>query len=356
MKRQKALLEVTIPVEIAGQSCTVTCDVIEGALLLLLGKKSMNRAGFVIDMKSDRLIAFGQSIALETSTSGHYSLPITKNISKVVSSFISDNDKLHETDILKLHKQFGHCTTAALTKLLKEAGQVVDIRDIETVVSACNICKRTAKKPLKPVVALAQSTKFNECIAMDLHQIEPGLYYRHMICLFAKYSVVVIIRSKEATVFAASFLRYWVSVFGPPENAIFSDNGGEVSNDIIRSFCEKFNLSVKTTAAYPPFSNGVCEWHNSTLTHIFNKVRLEYPNLDLDTCLAYCCYAKNSLYSNVGFTPFQIVMGKSAAIPTIIDNKPPALEGTCMSEIVADHISLLHRTRVEYLKTESCGY
>ena len=47
-------------------------------------------------------------------------------------------------------------------------------------------------------------------------------------------------------------------------------------------------------------------------------------------------------------------MGRSPLIPVNIDNKLPALEGYALSQTVADHIVLLHKTRIEYLKSESC--
>ena len=149
-------------------------------------------------------------------------------------------------------------------------------------------------------------------------------------------------------------MKHWIGLFRSPEHAIVTDNGGEFSNEIMRSLCENFNLVVKTTAAYSPFSNGICERQNDTLSHILEKVRIDHPNLDIENCLSYSCFAKNSLYNNHGYTPTQIVMKRSPLIPVNIDNKLRALEGYVFSKTVADHIVLLHKTRIEYLKSESC--
>ena len=63
----------------------------------------------------------------------------------------------------------------------------------------------------------------------------------------------------------SAFYKNWVTVFGPPKASILTDNGGEFNSDLLRDFCEKLNLRSITTAAYTPFSNGVCERNNSVL-------------------------------------------------------------------------------------------
>ena len=35
------------------------------------------------------------------------------------------------------------------------------------------------------------------CVDMDLHEIKKGLWYLHIICTFAKFSVAVPVRSKK---------------------------------------------------------------------------------------------------------------------------------------------------------------
>ena len=59
-------------------------------------------------------------------------------------------------------------------------------------------------------------------------------------------------------------MKHWISIFGTPVS-VFTDNGGEfVSKDFI-SFCENFNIKIKT-AAESPWNNGICECHNAIIT------------------------------------------------------------------------------------------
>ncbi|VDI58470.1 Hypothetical predicted protein [Mytilus galloprovincialis] len=90
---------------------------------------------------------------------------------------------------------------------------------------------------------------------------------------------------------------------------------------------ENLNMSVKTTAGYSPWSNGVVERHNATLTETINKMR-ESSNLSWETSVSWAVHAKNI-------------------------NKPPALEGTTISNVMGKHLVGLHEARKAFIAAES---
>ena len=53
MRKEGAIFKVTFPVEIAGIKGTVTCDVLEGSLPLLLSKAALKRAKCRLDVEND---------------------------------------------------------------------------------------------------------------------------------------------------------------------------------------------------------------------------------------------------------------------------------------------------------------
>ena len=83
---------------------------------------------------------------------------------------------------------------------------------------------------------------------------------------------LVLLLSLKTSHFAKVFLRYWIAVCGAP-NKVFSDNGGEFVGEAFRKMCEKFNIKIQTTPVYSPWSKGVCERHNQTLTTILLKIK-----------------------------------------------------------------------------------
>ncbi|PIK59085.1 hypothetical protein BSL78_03967 [Apostichopus japonicus] len=188
-------------------------------------------------------------------------------------------------------------------------------------------------------------------IAMDLHEIRPHLWYLHVIDLFSRYSAAVVITNKRSSTICEKILKIWIGVHGPPKS-ILTDNGREFDNSELHDLAENFNITIKTTLAYSPWSNGLLERHNRTLTEILNKVSCD-PHMDLETALAWSVNAKNSLANIHGFSPYQLVYGTTPCLPTTLTDDLPALEGTTISECVARHLNALHRARREFIAVES---
>lgn len=114
---------------------------------------------------------------------------------------------------------------------------------------------------------------------------------------------------------------------------------------------ENFNIEVKTTAAYSPWSNSLLERHNQTLTEILLKVKRDH-RCDWNTALDWALMAKNSMHNVHGYSPYQPVFRQNPNLPSVLTNKLPALEGTSMATWIAQNISALHATRRAFTEAE----
>ena len=139
--------------------------------------------------------------------------------------------------------------------------------------------------------------------------------------------------------------------FGPPKKFL-SDNGGEFINEEMVDFAEKFNISIKTTAAESPWSNGLCERHNAIIAANIHKIRLDV-GCSTEVALAWALCAKNSLSNVHGFSPNQLVFGKNPNFPNVLDNKVPANNTETKSEIMEMHLNALNTSRQEFVKAEA---
>ena len=79
---------------------------------------------------------------------------------------------------------------------------------------------------------------------------------------------------------------------------------------------ENLNLSLKTTAFYSPWSNGIVEHHNAILTEIIKKVKENV--ISWETATSWAVNAKNCLVNVHGFSPYQIVYGRNPNLPSNI--------------------------------------
>ena len=77
-------------------------------------------------------------------------------------------------------------------------------------------------------------------------------------------------------------------------------------NDLI-SLAKSFGMTIKTTGAESPWSNGLVERHNRVLGKMLDKI-IEDSHCSLEVALAWAINAKNSLANVHGFSPYQLVL------------------------------------------------
>merc|ERR1739842_282852 len=142
-----------------------------------------------------------------------------------------------------------------------------------------------------------------------------------------------------------------MGIFGAPKR-ILSDNGGEFDNPEMRALGEAFNITIKTTAAESPWSNGICERLNGVLGTLVNKI-LDDVNCNIQMALAWAVSAHNAYDNNSGYSPNQLVFGFNPAIPNIYNSNLPGLENVTSSEIVRRNLNALQVAGQEFVKFES---
>ena len=54
-----------------------------------------------------------------------------------------------------------------------------------------------------------------------------------------------------------------------------------------------------------------------------------------------------------GYSPYQLVFGSNPNLPSVMIDKPPALEGLTASEIFARHLNAPHSGRRAFLQAET---
>ena len=323
---------------------------------LLLSRESLKRAEAEIDFQHDTIRILGEKVGLRISTTGHLLLPLTSDLnshhSLLTSPILPDNPNL-KGQLLKLHKQFAHPGADKLKQLIKKSGTNDKSIDalIDHVTEQCDTCKRF-KRPLpRPVVALPSSTEFNETVAMDTKFIN-SFPVLHLIDHVTRYSAATKMNNKKPMSVIQAILVIWVRIFGHPKYFLF-DNGGEFINDEVEELCEKFNISIRTTAAESPWSNGLCERANDILADMVEKV-MHDTGCSLDLAIPWAISAKNALANTYGFSPNQLVFGKNIQLPDVHTDLPPAENNGDIGNILAQHLIALHKSRQAFIAQESC--
>ena len=362
-----SLKSALLPVQFGGKEVKLSCEVLPVRIPLLLSNDVLAKVNTLIDVKNQQISMFGEDIPVQKTSNGHFVINITRNIEtndqiyeteenvvlQNVVLTMTEEEVLDEKSLLKLHKQFGHCSYESLARLMRSADKATKetLESIQKVISSCKICNLYKKTPPRPKVCLPRASRVNESVGVDLHQIEDK-YMLHMIDEFSRFSVAVVMNTKKSVEFIDKFIKNWIRYFGYPKK-LFSDNGGEFNSHLVREFGETFNIKILTTAAYSPWSNGLVERHNGIISLMLKKMRESFPDKDLDTLMAFACAAKNSLLNKDGYSPNQIVYGSNTNLPSVLDNKLSALEQNQSSPNFTDHIKMIFDARKQFITAES---
>jgi transposase InsO family protein len=358
--RLKSKEKVTFPCKIAGTNCEITTDVVESDIPLLLSKTAMKKAKVKLDLENDSAEIFGRDVDLHCTSSGHYcvtleqqDIPVAETFQSLVEPVRDSAEKRKIVD--KLHKQFAHPTEQRLKALIKDAG----VRDeeyltlIDEVSKNCQICKKYKRTPARPVVSLPLATEFNEAVAMDLKKWKDGVYLLHLIDMATRFSLACVIHDKTPATITNQVMTKWVgSGLGTPKKFL-ADNGGEFANEEYKDMCENLNVECLHTAAYSPWQNGLCERNHAVVDDCVSKILEDNPNMSLEVAITWAINSKNSLQMVHGWSPYQLVFGTNPNLPSVLVDKPPALQGTTVSENVAQHLNAMHSGRRAFIEAES---
>lgn len=362
-KVYNSLYKVKLPATIGNKDIFIETDVVQTDIPMLLSKAAMKKADTMLNLKDDSVIMFGCKQRILLTASGHYAIPLS-DAQKIMSEMSSDNVNitLHLESLEgdkkkianKLHAQFSHPESRKLIQLVKKAGMHNDkdlLDEIVNVSENCKICHEYKKPPPRPVVGLPLATKFNEVVAMDLKMLN-GHWALHLIDHLSRYSAATFISSKKPEIIIRAIFKIWISVFGPPSKFL-CDNGGEFNNESFITMCEKMNITVKTTAAESPWSNGLCERHNAILSEVYLKTAAEV-NSDKETILCWAVHSKNCLANVHGFSPYQLSIGYTPVLPGVLNDKLPALEESndSTSDYVENTLKTIATARKAFIQSE----
>lgn len=345
-----------LPAILVGKDVTIKTDVVTSDIPLLLSREAMKKARVKLDMENDSAEILGEQIALNVTSSGHYCTPITRDIS-VESIYSVKLDELSEKEkykaILKLHRQFAHPKEMRLKALLVDAK--VWEPDLEGILADiqknCDICKVYARNPDRPVVSLPMAQAFNDRVAMDLKSWN-GKWILHMIDMWSRLTVSVFLDRKRTSDVVEKVITHWIGTYGVMKS-IMSDNGGEFSSDELREVASILNIEVCTSAGESPFQNGLCERVHAVTDNMLLKLKAEYKNSSEEILLKWVNMVRNSLQMWNGFSSHQLVFGRNPNLPNIMSDRLPALEGHTSSEILAEHLNLLHASRRAFIQSEA---
>ena len=351
------------PTKICGKDVFIRANIVDNDVPLLISKVTMKNAKASLNFERDQLEMDGIAQELVTLPSNHYAIPIGRNENDLVTEGSSENAFLNEVYYeidnpkkmaLKIHRYFAHASPEKLKKFVSQTKHPKKEELIKEITNLdCNLCKKHQREAPKPKTCLPMAEKFNQTVALDLKFLEEGEIVIHAIDLLTRFSAAMLVKNKTKEEIVEKFFRMWIAIFGRPEQTL-CDNGKEFCNSDFVSMCTNLNITMKTTAAFAPWSNGMVERHNALLAEMVEKVKSE-TRCSTEIALCWAVNAKNSMANVHGFSPQQLVLGYNSYCPGLDDKhiSLSQIEDIAASKMVADNLNAMYEARSAFLSAQN---
>ena len=201
-------------------------------------------------------------------------------------------------------------------------------KDIKIYISKCESCQKNkyshaTKMPLE--VTSTASKPFEKCfldIVGPLVLTENGNKY--MLTFqddLTKFSEAIAIPNQEAITVAKAFVTNIICKHGIPET-LLTDQGTNFLSNIFKNVCKLLKIKKIQTTAYHPQSNGALERSHRTLSEYLRHF-INSQQVDWDEWLPFAIFTYNTTpHTSTNFTPFELLYGEEATLPTSITTKP----------------------------------
>ena len=267
-----------------------------------------------------------------------------------------------------VHRRLGHPANEVLVRMLQMGGADEELVRMAKSLQ-CPTCQMR-KQPSRPLPARpgTRPIAFNMEVHLDLKYIKDAggqLYVAlSMVDAATCYHAARLLRCREPAHVAGKFMNGWLAIFGVPV-AVVLDQGGEFETEFI-ALLEAHSIASKVTGSYAPWQNGFCE-RQGALLGVAWSAAVEAEKAEgrqaMKVALACALQAKNSTISRRGHSAHQLVFGRQAYLPELLDEEvwqaasmgqALSLEGEVarQSEMrAAAKVALLHGDVHEKLKT-----
>ena len=91
-----------------------------------------------------------------------------------------------------------------------------------------------------------------------------------MVDSYTRYTMAAFLKNKEAETVAKAFMETWMAVHNKP-GRIYSDNGTEFVNSVLKELAQRFSIKLKVTAPYSAWQNGQNERVHNVVDRCLEK-------------------------------------------------------------------------------------
>ena len=363
---------VHLPTVVGDKKIILSVEVVDASIPLLIGSNSMETSKAMLNFGQLKATFFAQEVDMIKIGTGHFCINLASDnvdthindllerdscVHNVMAALLAEKE-LNSKQLKRLHHLYGHVSADKLRSFLKRSGihSAKLSKTLESIAKICEACNRSRKRVPRPKFSMPRVSQPNEIVTMDLKEYDLNSPKRKYICyfidMFSRFTMAEFIPDKKADTIVNLLMNLWVRSNGMMEG-LHSDIGGEMSNEILEDVAANLGVKVTTTSSYSPHQNGINEKNHGTVDLMVTRMLASDSNLSPEMALCWGLHAKNSLENHLGYSPFQLHIGRNPIMPSATRDGPASMEGVTKSQSFANHLTAMHKAREEFIAAES---
>ena len=225
---------------------------------------------------------------------------------------------LHHKAFQNLHNELGHLGLHKTMEAIKQRYYWPGYEgDIQKWIAECASCQqRSAPQPAAqaPLGTITASHPFNK-ISWDIMGPLPltaqgNRYVLVVTDLFSKWTEAFPLKSADSETLAKVLTDEVIFRYGIP-SSLHSDQGTNLTSNLISSLCQNLGITQTRTSAYHPQGNAQVEQFNCTLEAMLAKT-ISDNQKDWDLHIPRLMFAyRTTIHESTGYTPFHVTFGHS---------------------------------------------
>ena len=221
--------------------------------------------------------------------------------------------------VRRLHAMMGHCSTAAMARMLKASMVEKEVIDALPYFR-CQTCLETKKDEKPRVVRPTRSgaeNRFNFEISADCFEVHDASGGRHtilsLIDMATHYHLAARVSAggvPASRICAETLNNIWLIPFGAPTR--FVCDQGVHNRGRVQALLQGHGTEIRRVGVRAPYQLGTGERHGGMLKQIMYKAIHDRQMVGADMISALCaeaCRTKNTLVNHGGYSPMQWVLG-----------------------------------------------
>ena len=173
----------------------------------------------------------------------------------------------------------------------------------------------------------------------------------HVIDVATRFALAKVVDSRNERDLCKGFEEVWIGLFGPPQYLVMDEETGVHSSRYTADWAECLQIQLKFKA--PRQEAWIIERHNELLRQQLHRMetqlQTEGRTVRFGQTLNQALFAKNSLLTYNGHTPYQAVLGRQPVLlPSFDTPNPQDVDQQRLREIAVEAIVQEHsRSRIQ---------